>query len=336
MNRDSKQSRIWLLLAGLLIAAVIDVAWGSVSIPWKTWTLLLSANQSPDIHLSILRDIRLPHAVTAVLAGAALGCGGLIMQTLLKNPLAEPYVLGLSSGASLGVMVVSIFLGGNIGAFHGFSTVSSSFLGSIAILLVILWASKKTDSTGLLIIGLMTGYFAYALVSLLIFFRSPEELQSYFSWTLGSFSGTDWMDILALTLILLPCFTAIFFRCKILNCLHLGDDFAQKVGISAGRERWVLLLLVSAMAASVTSWCGPIAFLGIAAPHLARMLLRSANHFHLFPATAIIGSILAVVAGTLARAPWSPNSLPFNAVSAMFGAPIVIYVLMTRSRRKNP
>ncbi len=321
------------IAVGLILLFLALLLFGSVPLSLNQLLNGLT-NSTESIERSIILELRLPYAVTAALTGIMLGLGGLVMQSLLRNPLAEPYILGLSSGASLGIVLL------NLGMFAGalsmqvpVSSVVAAFAGSMVILVIVLSLANKAQDTTLLIFGLMVSYFTYSVVSLLVFFNSPEALRRYFVWSMGSYANTTWIEVLILTVTAIIGVIYILSRAKALDVLSMGSHYAASVGYAPKRERWLLLLTVALMASVCTAYCGPIAFLGIAAPYLAKTLFRTSSHRIIIPAVILTGSFLSLLAGLIAKAPWSAATLPFNGVAALFGAPIVAFMLLARNRR---
>lgn len=277
---------------------------------------------------NILHAIRFPKAITAILAGAALSVSGLIMQTLFRNPLAGPYTLGVSSGASLGVALLTM-----IGAFSiQLSAVSIPFaacIGAIAVLLLVLAVSRRvTNNVSLLIVGLMFGSIAGALVSLLQNFANPDALKLFIVWTLGSLSSVGWGDMQMLIPILLLGALFVLLAVKPLNGLLLGEDYARGLGINVTRTRIYIVLATGLLAGGVTAFCGPIAFIGVAVPHIARGIFNTSNHRITLPASALIGACLLLVCDVLCSLFTYP--LPISTVSALFGAPIIIWIILKK------
>lgn len=277
---------------------------------------------------NILHAIRFPKAITAILAGAALSVSGLIMQTLFRNPLAGPYTLGVSSGASLGVALLTM-----IGAFSiQLSAVSIPFaacIGAIAVLLLVLAVSRRvTNNVSLLIVGLMFGSIAGALVSLLQNFANPDALKLFIVWTLGSLSSVGWGDMQMLLPILLAGTLFVLLTVKPLNGLLLGEDYARGLGINVSRTRIYIVLATGLLAGGVTAFCGPIAFIGVAVPHIARGIFNTSNHRITLPASALIGACLLLVCDVLCSLFTYP--LPISTVSALFGAPIIIWIILKK------
>ena len=281
----------------------------------------------------ILHAIRLPKALTAILAGAALSVSGLIMQTLFRNPLAGPYTLGVSSGASLGVALLtmcSTLLVAQFSIFNfqfSFMLPTAACIGATAVLLLVLAVSRKvTNNVSLLIVGLMFGSIAGALVSLMQNFANPDALKLFIVWTLGSLSSVGWGDMQLMVPILLLGTLFVLLALKPLNGLLLGEDYARGLGINVERTRLFIVLATGLLAGGVTAFCGPIAFVGVAVPHIARGLFRSSNHRLTLPASALIGACLLLLCDILCSLAIYP--LPISTVSALFGAPVIIWIIL--------
>ena len=283
----------------------------------------------------ILLAIRLPKALTAILAGAALSVSGLIMQTLFRNPLAGPYTLGVSSGASLGVALLTMCSTLLVAQFSIFNFQFSIMLptaaciGATAVLLLVLAVSRKvTNNVSLLIVGLMFGSIAGALVSLMQNFANPDALKLFIVWTLGSLSSVGWGDMQLMVPILLLGTLFVLLALKPLNGLLLGEDYARGLGINVERTRLFIVLATGLLAGGVTAFCGPIAFVGVAVPHIARGLFRSSNHRLTLPASALIGACLLLLCDILCSLAIYP--LPISTVSALFGAPVIIWIILKK------
>ena len=277
----------------------------------------------------ILHSIRLPKALTAIMAGSALSIAGLIMQTLFRNPLAGPYTLGVSSGASLGVAFLTMLSGISGVLVSGLSIGLPLFacLGATLVLLLVLVVSRRvTNNVSLLIVGLMFGSIAGALVSLLQNFANPDALKLFIVWTLGSLSSVGWDDMQLLVPILLIGTLFVLLALKPLNGLLLGEDYARGLGINVERTRLFIVLATGLLAGGVTAFCGPIAFIGVAVPHIARGILRSSNHRLTLPASALIGACLLLLCDVLCSLFVYP--LPISTVSALFGAPVIIWIIL--------
>ena len=280
---------------------------------------------------NILHAIRLPKAITAILAGGALSVSGLIMQTLFRNPLAGPYTLGVSSGASLGVALLTMLsaIGGLAAGGLAVSLPIAACIGATLVLLLVLAVSKRvTSNVSLLIVGMMFGSIAGALVSLLQNFANPDALKLFIVWTLGSLSSVSWNDMQLLIPILILGTLFVILAMKPLNGLLLGEDYARGLGIHVGRTRLFIVLATGLLAGGVTAFCGPIAFIGVAVPHIARGIFHTSNHRVTIPASALIGGCLLLVCDVLCSLFVYP--LPISTVSALFGAPIIIWIILKK------
>ena len=337
MGGSASFIKYWILLLGaIIIIFLLDLSLGSVSIPVaETIKILLGQRNENETWEQIILLLRLPRVLTAVGVGAGLAVSGLLMQTLFRNPLAGPFVLGISSGASLGVAL--IILMGSIVSVAVLSSKVSILLaagsGAAAILIVIIFISRRiTDSTTLLIIGLMFGSIAGALVSVLQYYSQAESLQSYMVWTLGNLGNVRWSDMPVFWTIIAAGLVLAFTVHKPLNSFMLGERQAESLGINIKQARIIILLATSLLAGSITAYCGPIAFVGLAVPHLTRVFFSTSNHRILVPAVALAGSTLMLVCDLLAQLPGSAYVLPINAVTAIFGGPVVIWVIL---RKRN-
>ncbi len=320
----------------LMIAFALSLSLGSVRIPLREVVAALFGWESANpVWPRIIHLIRLPKALTAVLAGAALSASGLQMQTLFRNPLADSSVLGINAGASLGVALVvlsvsatgSVFLG--LGLLGNLGLVAAASLGSATVLSVVLGVSRKVQSAlTLLILGLMFGYVTGALVSLLIYFSIPEQVQAYLVWTFGSFGGVTWGQMKVMAPALLAGLVIAHALIKPMNALLLGEAYARSLGLSVKRARFWTLISASLLAGGTTAFCGPIAFLGLAVPHLCRSLFQTSDHRVLMPAVALMGGALALLADLAAQMPGGRTILPLNAVTSLIGAPVVIWVIL--------
>lgn len=330
------------MLILLLVAFLLVIALGSVSIPLdEVIRILLGGEAERSSWVTIIRDFRLPKAITAVLAGAALSAGGLMMQTFFRNPLADPFILGVSSGASLGVALV-VLAAGSVGGtmLAGLSIVgdlslaAAASIGAALMLLAILAAARRVaNNLTLLILGVLFGQFTYAIVTLMLHFTIADRIQAYINWTFGSFSGVTWSQMTILAPVVLVGLSLAVLLSKTLNALLLGENYARSMGLHVGRARLLIIMATAMLAGVVTAFCGPIGFLGVAVPHLARGLLKTSDHRILMPASILLGGIIALAASLMADLPGSPLVLPLNAVTAFIGAPVVMWVLL---RRSNP
>ena len=342
-----------LLLAALALVALaaflLSLAVGSVRIPIdEIVSVLLGGDASKQAWATIVLKFRLPKALTAMLAGAALSVSGLQMQTLFRNPLAGPFVLGISSGASLGVALavllagVAAGLGGSTTLLAGISMAGdtslalSATVGSGLVLLLVMTVARKVQSgMTLLILGLMFGYTTSALVSVLIYFSVVERIQAYISWTFGSFGGVTWRQLQVMAPAIVLGLAGGHLLMKPLNALLLGETYAMSLGLNVRRVRLGIIGSSAVLAGVVTAFCGPIGFLGIAVPHLCRSLLHTSDHRLLLPAVSFMGATLALGADIVAGLPGSQLTLPLNAVTALLGAPVVIWVILRQRNLKQ-
>jgi len=327
--------------AGLIGLFLLSIALGSVRVPLvDVLTILAGGAPQKATWTTIVLNFRLPKALTAMLAGAALAAAGLQMQTLFRNPLAGPFVLGISSGASLGVALVVLTVGSGgvtllagLGALGDFSVAAAASVGAALVLgLVLLTARRVENTVTLLILGLMFGYATSALVSVLLYFSIAERIQAYVSWTFGSFGNVTWQQMRILAPAVLAGLLTAHLLAKPLNALLLGETYARSMGVAVSRLRLGVIISASLLAGAVTAFCGPIAFLGVAVPHLCRSLFHTSDHRILLPAVTMMGAALALCADLIAHLPGSQISLPLNAITALIGAPVVTWVIL---RRRN-
>ena len=324
-----KNSYIFIALFLLmLILALLDVCSGSI------WISPLSTlnSQLSTLHSQLLLHLRLPKMLTAILAGASLSVAGLMMQTLFRNPLAGPYILGVSSGASLGVALVTMVTTILPLAFslspHSFIA-TSAIIGSIlTMLLVMLFARRIRSNVTLLIVGMMVGNIAGALVNMIQNFANPDSLKLFVVWTLGSLSGVSWEELPTLAIGIAIAAIIVLMLIKPLNGLLLGEDYARGLGIHVERTRWMMVLASCLLAGSVTAFCGPIAFIGVAVPHIARGIFATSNHRLTVPASALIGANILLVCDILCNL--GTYSLPISTMSALFGAPIILWIVLKK------
>ncbi|HUG86122.1 MAG TPA: iron ABC transporter permease [Euzebya sp.] len=311
------------------------LALGSVSIPLaEVVTILLGGEPTTASWATIVRDLRLPRSITAVLAGAGLSVSGLQLQTLFRNPLADPFVLGISSGASLGVALVSLSVGGTIfigtmGRGSSLSTAAAAAVGAAAVLgIVLMFARRVRSISSVLIIGLMTGYLATSIVSLMLFFSDEDDFRGFLAWSLGSFRGTTWSELQVLLPVAAIGVVLATITVKGLNAMLLGERYAESVGVAVGRLRALIILSSSLLAGVITAFTGPVAFLGLAVPHLCRSLFVTSDHRVLLPAVVLMGACVALMTEIISGLPGTDLTLPVNAVTPILGAPVVIIVLL--------
>jgi iron complex transport system permease protein len=329
------------LIGVLLIAFLLSISLGSVAIPLgDVVSVLFGGEASKATWATIVLQFRLPKALTAMLAGAALAFSGLQMQTLFRNPLAGPFVLGVSSGASLGVALVVLGVGagsasllagldllGNLGVAAAASVGAGAVMG-----MVLAVARRVHSSMTLLILGLLFGYATSGLVSILLYFAISERIQTYVLWTFGSFGKVTWSQMAVFMPTILGALALSLLLTKPLNALLLGETYARSMGLHVDRARIGIVISASVLAGVVTAFCGPIAFLGVAVPHLCRSLFNTSDHRLLLPGVALLGASLALLADLIAHMPGSSITLPLNAVTSLVGAPVVAWVIM---RRRN-
>ena len=324
------------VVAALLAA---NLLYGSIHIPaGEVITILLGGEGSQPSWSYIIWESRLPQAITALLTGAALAVSGLMLQTTFNNPLAGPDILGINSGAGLGAAIVLLLFGGIMPAgnllFSGsLALVTSAFIGALSVtMLILLFASRLRSNSMLLIIGMMIGYIVSSIVSLLNFFSTAEGVQSYMMWGMGNFGGVSRAQLpLFSTLILAGLGTAVSLI-KPLNALLLGERYARNLGVNIRRTRILLLLSTGLLVAVTTAYCGPINFIGLAVPHIARLMLGTSNHRTLMPATLLMGSLIALLCNLISILPGDHGLLPLNAITPIIGAPIIIHVIMNQRK----
>ncbi len=332
----------WLTLLScvvIIILAVVNLLIGTVRIPVAdVCSILTGMGSQSEIWINIILSSRLPQVLTAFVAGAGLSVSGLQMQTVFRNPLAGPSVLGISNGSALGVAFV-VLLSGKLGGvalsrlgYLGDVAISvAAIIGALAVLMLIVWISQRVKgNVTLLIIGVMLGYMANAIIGVLKFLAPEEDVKAFVVWGLGSFSrvsGDQMVLFVVLMCILLPL---SFLLVKPMNLMLLGDRYAANLGINVRRTRMYIIVCSGVLVAIVTAYCGPIMFIGLAVPHLARALFRTSDHRLLMPATALCGAALALVCNFIARMPGFEGALPVNSVTALVGAPVIASVLFRR------
>ncbi len=335
----------FILPAGIaLVAAMLaSLGFGSVPIPIPEVlrALLDPSAVEPGVRV-IVRVIRMPRMIAAVSAGAALALSGLQMQTLFRNPLAGPFTLGISSGAGLGVAVVVLAAGtGGVlgtlaegfGGYGPYALVVAATAGAAAVLLAILAVARRmAEITTILILGILFGYAANAITTALLQIAEPQQIQSYITWSFGSFAGVTWTQLGAFLPVAAVGILLSVRLMKPLNALLLGERYAETLGMSVRRNRYAIIVTTALLAGATTAFCGPIAFIGIAVPHLCRFALRSSDHRVLIPACAVTGALVAVLSDLISRLPGHDVTLPLNAVTAMLGAPVVVLVIVRRGR----
>ena len=337
-RKEIKGLFFWPILL-LALSVVLNLSLGSVYIPTEyIFTAFFSDTYINETWHYILMDYRLPKTITAILVGGGLSVSGLLMQTLFRNPLAGPFVLGISSGASLGVAFLVLGSGvlGGLGAtlLSGpWAMVIASATGSFLVLLaVISAASKIKDAMALLIVGLMFGSLTGAIVSVLSYFSRAEALQQFVFWSFGGLGHLSWTGVIILLVSVIIGLVVTIASLKSMNALLLGPQYAQSLGISLRKSTFLMVLATSILAGSITAFAGPIAFIGLAVPHLVRQIIGSSDHKIMVPSSFLWGSIIMLLCDTVAQIPFSSMTLPINAITSILGAPVVIWILL---RRKN-
>lgn len=338
-----KETHSYYFVFGLLIFMVlflflVNISLGSVAIPLpEVVKSLFGGSVKESSWIYIVNEYRLPKAITAVMVGSGLSISGILMQTLFRNPLAGPYVLGISSGASLGVAILimgSSILGGHlINASSQLSLSLAASAGSFLVLLAVILVAKKVQNTmSLLIIGLMFSSLSSAVIAILAYFSQAESLQQFMFWGFGSLGHLSWSELTVFFVVFILASLMTLPLFKPLNGMLLGEHYAQSMGINMQRTRYLLLLVTSLFTGVITAFAGPIAFIGLSAPHITKLMINSSNHRILVPCSAIVGAILVLISDTIAQLPLSEYTLPINAVTTLFGAPIVIWLLLRKRK----
>lgn len=325
------------LVAATLLLFFLNICLGTVHIPFKdVIASLTGSGASRESWDFILRESRLPSAITALLAGASLAASGLMLQTAFRNPLAGPDILGINGGAGLGVALVMLLFGGNLTMGNltlggSLSVIVGAFAGALAVTaLVLVLSSKLKNPVMLLIVGIMVSYLASAMISLLNFFSTAEGVHSYTMWGMGNFGG---VSLGQLPLYCIVSAVGLFIAVSLikpLNALLLGDMYAENLGINIIRTRNWLLLSTSLLVAIITAFCGPVSFIGLAVPHIGRMILRSSDHRSLMPVTILCGAVIALLCNVLSSIPGDRGLIPLNAITPAIGAPVILYVLLNQ------
>ncbi|WP_426063583.1 iron chelate uptake ABC transporter family permease subunit [Flavobacterium sp. DSP2-3-1] len=338
MTKTNRNTVLFIFLTiGMFFLFIINISLGSVSIPVKdVFRSLTGENASKETWEYIIINYRLPKATAAILVGMGLSISGLLMQTLFRNPLAGPYVLGLSSGASLGVAIVILgatllppFLATLLLSSYGIILASS--LGSFTVLLAVLAVSHRLrDTMAILIVGLMFGSLTSAIVGTLTYFSTAEQLQKFTFWSLGNLGNLSWTSISLLSICVAIGLLLSLFSIKPLNSLLLGENYAKSLGLNYKKSRLIIIFATSILAGSITAFAGPIAFIGLAVPHISKLVFQTSNHTILFWSTILFGAIIMLICDSISQLPGSDFTLPINAVTSIFGAPIVIWLLIRR------
>ncbi|AXT59014.1 iron ABC transporter permease [Aquimarina sp. AD10] len=327
------------IIALLLLCFIANISLGSVFIPWlDTLSSLIGASVEKESWRHIVIAYRLPKALTAIIVGSGLGVSGLMMQTLFRNPLAGPFVLGISSGATLGVALLilgSTFTGIAVSSFltSKWGLIIAASLGSVIVLFAVMIVSVRVkDTMAILIIGLMFGSITTAIVSVLSYFAPADLLQQYVFWGFGSLGNLSWFEVLIFFGISLFGLLLAIASIKPLNTLLLGENYARSLGLNIKTSRFLIIIATGLLAGSSTAFAGPIAFIGLAVPHLTRQLFHTSDHKTLIPAVILIGSIIMLICDSIAQLPSSEYTLPINAITSLIGAPVVIWLLVRKRK----
>jgi iron complex transport system permease protein len=327
--------RIYAAIAvSLVVLIIMNLILGSVIIPVRELFASITNSSSISYVNDILWNFRIPKVITALLAGVALSVCGLQMQTLFRNPLADPFILGISSGAGLGVALFvmgssafGITMAGSI--FFNLGIAAAAWAGAAGVTLLILLVSHRLkENSSLLIFGIMIGSITSAIITLIQYFSSSSELKAFVTWTMGSFSGLTNAQIWIMSMLVIPGIVLSIYNIKELNILLQGEAYAKSLGLNLERTRRRILIATTLLAGSITAFCGPIGFIGIAVPHIARLLFRNADHKVLVPATALTGAAIMVFTDMVAQLPGQSGVIPINTVSALIGVPVILYLIM--------
>ncbi|URZ07332.1 FecCD family ABC transporter permease [Clostridium felsineum] len=333
-KRNTKNLVILLLLFIIFfLTFIFSISMGSLKISFnEVIKILFKTSSFKSGNYQIVWNIRFPRAVGALIGGSALSVSGLLLQVLFKNPIVEPYVLGISSGATLFVALVMLSgISFGFNAASPFLVFSAALIGSILIMLiVILFANKVKNVVTLLVIGIMVGYICSAVTNVLSAFADKQQLQFFTMWTLGSFSGFTLKNIYLLFFIGVPTLLASFLIIKPLNAFLLGEAYAKSLGIKIQSFRTIVIIISSILSAIVTAFAGPIAFIGLAVPHITRLIFKSSNNMFLIPGTILMGGIITSLCDVISRTVLAPTELPISAVTSFIGAPIVIFLILRR------
>ena len=337
-------SLILVLLVAIVVMVIVNLFIGSVKIPVADiCRILLGDSSESEIWQNIIWKSRLPQVLTAIMAGAGLAVSGLQMQTVFRNPLAGPSVLGISNGSALGVAFV-VLLSGKLGGvalsrlgYLGDAAMSvAAIVGALAVMLLIVWVAQRVaGNVTLLIIGVMIGYLANAIIGVLKFLAPDEDVKSFVVWGLGSFSRVSGDEMVLFVILMCVLIPLSFLLVKPMNMMLLGDRYASNLGLDIRRARMLIIVSSGVLVAIVTAYCGPIMFIGMAVPHLARAIFRSSDHRVLMPATALCGALLALVCNFIARMPGFEGALPVNSATALVGAPVIAAVLFRKKDRET-
>ena len=332
-----RHNLIILLLSIVFITlALLLIAVGSVNIPFADVFDILTGHPSENKAWNfIVFESRIPLLATTALAGAALAVSGLLLQTLFSNPLADPSILGVSTGSSFGVAVVLLISGGAIGNVFGgyFAILGGALIGALIVMAILLvFSASVKSSTMLLILGVLLSYLTSSGISLMNFFATQEGVHSFVIWGLGNFSGVTMKQLPLFAILVFLGLTASIFMVKPLNALLLGSRYAENLGINLRRVRNALLLIAGLLTAIVTAFCGPIGFIGLVVPHMARLMLRTSDHYRLMPVTMLTGAVVAMLCTLISVLPQENGLIPINAITPIIGVPVIVYIILNRRK----
>lgn len=335
--RHRRVTIVFSVLAVLLVAlSALNLCIGSLNVPiGDVWAILLG--QNPDsTNYQVIWSIRLPRLIAAALLGGALALSGFLLQTFFNNPIAGPFILGISSGAKLVVALVMIVIVGGSGVMTSGMMVASAFVGSLIAMLFVLLVSRRIDSMSMLIVaGVMIGYICSAATDFLITFASDANIVNLKNWSLGSFSGVNWNDVRMMTVVVVVASAAVFLLSKPIGAFQLGEQYARSMGVNIRAFRIALILLSSLLAATVTAFAGPISFVGIAVPHIVKRMLGTSKPLVVIPGAFFGGAIFCLFCDLIARSVFAPTEISISAVTAIFGAPVVISILLAREKARR-
>ena len=334
--RNKKHIFLFLFIL-LIVVFVTDIFMGNAKISFSEGINALFGSSGNEITDEIIFNYRLPKAITALLAGSALSVAGLLMQTLFRNALAGPDVLGVSAGAGLGVALLTLLTGTSlypvIASLGSMSQVVVAILGATLVLLLILGVSARiNDSVTILVLGMIFGYVASAAITILQSFADPDSLKVFITWTFGSLGAVTWDKIPILFTLVISGVIVVFFLQKALNSLLLGEKYASSIGLNVKKLRVIIIVITAIITGAVTAFTGPIAFIGVVIPHFARSFFGTVNHKTIIPATLLSGAILLIFCDIISQVPISNRTLPINAVTAVFGAPMIVWIVLKRKK----
>ena len=322
----------FLLSSALIILFVINVGTGSVNVPFFETCMIIVKHVTGTIHGAIIWKIRMPRIFSAMFCGGYLAVAGLLLQVFFRNPIVGPYILGISSGASMMVGLVMLAgFGMGVMGIHPFILSITAFCGaSLVMVIIVTMASRIKNIITLLIIGLMIGYLCNAVTSILIAFAEKEQVKGFVLWQMGSFSGFTWQELELIVFAGIPLLAGAYLMSKPLNAFLLGEDYAKTMGVNIKIFRCLIVTVSSALSGLVTAFAGPVAFIGLAVPHMARLMFRTSNNRVIIPASILTGAIVTVACDLVARTMFSPVELPLSAITSFFGAPVIIILLFRR------